>query len=121
MADRMLFLGWGQVVRGREERALEVFNESMGLYGRMQQEGRIESFDVVLLDPHAGALDGYVEIHGSAAQIAAVREDEEFRRLQIDVSMIIDDLRVVEGYVNEGVAREMAMYTDALARIPQHT
>ena len=49
MADRVLFIGWGTPVRGREERALEVFNESLGLYGRMQQEGRIESFDVTLL------------------------------------------------------------------------
>ena len=33
MAERMLFIGWGQVARGREERALEVFNETLGLYG----------------------------------------------------------------------------------------
>ncbi len=28
MADAGLFIGWGEVVRGREERALEVFNAS---------------------------------------------------------------------------------------------
>lgn len=120
MADRMLFLSWGEVVRGREERALEVFNESMGLYGRMQQEGRIESFDVALLEPHSGALNGYIELHGSAAQMAALREDEEFRRLQVDVSMIVDDLRIVEGRVGQGVADEMALYADAIAKVAQH-
>ena len=52
MADRVLFISWRMVVRGREERALEVFNEALGLYGRMQQEGRIERFDVVLLEPN---------------------------------------------------------------------
>lgn len=121
MADRMLFIGWGQVVRGREERAIEVFNEAMGLYGRMQQDGRIEGFDVALMDPHAGALDGYVAVHGSSAQLAALREDDDFMRLQVDVNMIVDDMRMVEGYVNEGVARQMTMYRDALSRIPQHT
>lgn len=119
MADRMLFLSWGQVVRGREERAIEVFNESMGLYGRMQQEERIESFDVALLDPHAGDLAGFVVVHGSAAQIAALQTDEEFRRLQMEVGMIIDDQRVVSGYTGEGVAREMAMYTDLASKVPQ--
>ena len=119
MADRMLFLSWGQVVRGREERAIEVFNESMGLYGRMQQDGRIESFDVVLLNPHGGSLDGYVELHGSAAQMAAVREDEEFRRLQIDVNMIVDDQRLVDGVMGQGVADEMALYTEAIAKVTQ--
>ena len=117
MADRMLFLSWGQVVRGREERALEVFNESMGLYGRMQQEGRIESFDVALLDPAAPGLNGYIAVRGSAAQIAALRTDEEFRRLMVDVTMIIDDLRVIDGFCNEGVANEMALYSDAIAKV----
>ena len=41
MADRVLFITWGEVVRGREERALEVFSESLGFYGRLQQDGRI--------------------------------------------------------------------------------
>ena len=120
MADRMLFLSWGQVVRGREERALEVFNESMGLYGRMQQEGRIERFDVALLDPHAGAVHGYIALHGSGAQIAAVRDDDEFRRLQADVLMIVDDLAIVDGYANQGVADQMAIYADAIAKVAQH-
>jgi hypothetical protein len=41
MADRMLFIGWGAPVRGLEERGLEVFNDAIGLLGRMQQDGRI--------------------------------------------------------------------------------
>ena len=50
MADRILFITWKAPVRGLEERAVESFNEAIGLYGRMQQEGRIESFDVALLN-----------------------------------------------------------------------
>jgi len=37
MADRVLLIGWGAPARGREKRGLEVVNEAMGLYGRMQQ------------------------------------------------------------------------------------
>ena len=54
MADSGLFIGWGEVVRGREEKAIQVFNESVQYYGGLQQEGRIESFDVCLLEPHGG-------------------------------------------------------------------
>ena len=56
MADAGLFVGWGQVVRGREDRALDVFNETIELYGQMQSDGRIESFEVCLLQPHGGEL-----------------------------------------------------------------
>ena len=118
MADRVLFIGWGSPVRGREERGLEVFNEAIGISGRMQQEGRIEKFDVVLLGPNSD-LNGYIELHGSAEQLAAVREDEEFRRNTIDASLIVDGLRHIDGYVNEGVASEMALYQESVAQVPQ--
>jgi hypothetical protein len=118
MADRVLFISWRTPVRGREERGLEVFNESMGLYGRLQQEGRIEKFDVVLLGA-SGDINGYIELHGSAEQIAAVREDEEFQRNTIEASLIVDDLRQAEGVTNDEIARQMGLYQQSVARVPQ--
>jgi hypothetical protein len=118
MADRKLFIGWSTPVRGSEERGLEVFNETLGLYGRMQQDGRIESFDVTLLDPNP-KLNGYMELRGTAAQLAAVREDEDFRRTMVDAALIVDDLQMVEGYCNEGIAKQMGMYQEAVSKVPQ--
>jgi hypothetical protein len=118
MADRMLFIGWGQPVPGREERGMEVFNESIGLYGRMQQQGKIESFDTVLLTPN-GQLDGYIELRGSAQQLAAVREDDEFRRLLTDAALIVANLRLVDGVCDKGVEREIATYQEAIGKVPQ--
>ena len=118
MADRLLMISWGEPVRGREERALEVFNESVGLAGRMQQDGRIEGFDVVLLSPNGG-ITGYLEMHGSAQQIAAIQEDEEFQRNTVDASLIVEDLRHTVGFTNEGVAQQMALYQQAAAKVPQ--
>ena len=118
MADRLLFLSWSTPVRGMEERSVEVFNEALGFYGRLQQEGRIESFDVVLLAPN-GALNGYMEVRGSAAQLAALREDVVFRRILVDAGMIVNDLRLVDGYCNEGVAESIGIFQDAVAGVPQ--
>ena len=119
MADRVLFIGWGESVHGREERGLEVFNEAMSILGRMQQEGRIEKFDAALLNPNGGELEGYVAVHGSAEQIAALRQDEEFLRNTIDAGNIVQKLRHVEGYTNEGVARMMELYQASIAKVPQ--
>jgi hypothetical protein len=118
MADRVLFISWASVVRGREERALENFNETMGLYGRMQQDGRIESFDVALLNPSSG-VDGYIEIHGSAEQLATLKETEDFQRALADASLIVEDLKMVDGYTNAGIAKQMEIYTEAIAKVPQ--
>lgn len=119
MADRMLFIGWGEPVHGREERGLEVFNEAVGFYGRCQQEGRIEKFDVVLLTPHGGGLGGYIELHGSVEQLNALREDQEFQRIQVDASLIVNELGLLDGYTNEGVGQQIALYQEATAKVPQ--
>ena len=119
MADRMICITWGAPVTGREERGLEVFNDAVGLYGRMQQDGRIESFDVALLAPNGAHLDGFMCLRGSAEQMAAVREDEDFQRVMVDASLIVQDLCIADGYANEGVAQQMSMYQEAIGRVPQ--
>jgi hypothetical protein len=119
MADRMIHITWGANVAGREERGLEVFNEAVGLYGRMQQESRIESFDVALLVPNGGHTDGFITLRGSAEQMAAVRESDDFQRNMVDASMIVKDLAVCDGYANEGIAKQMAIYQEAIGRVPQ--
>src|SRR5260370_17431854 len=62
MADAGLFIGWGPVVRGREQRALEVFNQAMQYYSELQQKKEIESFEVTLLEQHGGDLPGFILI-----------------------------------------------------------
>jgi hypothetical protein len=118
MADRVVFISWGQVVRGREERAMENFNETVGLYGQMQQDGRIESFDVVLLNPSSG-IDGYLALHGSAEQLNALKDSEDFQRQLAAATLIVDDLKMVDGFTGNGVAQQMAIYQDAISKVPQ--
>ena len=118
MADRVMCISFGETVRGREERALEVFNESIGLYGQMQQDGRIERFSVVLLDPTGGPR-GYFELFGSAEQLARVREDHDFRRTMVDATLIVDDVKILTGFCDAGVADEVAIFQEAIAKVPQ--
>ena len=120
MADRVRVISWGEPVRGREERALEVFNEAVGLSGRMQQDGRIESFDIVLLNPN-GQTGGFMLLRGSNEQIAALDQDEEFQRNTVDATLIVENLRHDLGYTNEGVAQQMALYQEAISKVPQAT
>jgi hypothetical protein len=118
MADRMLLIAWGAPVRGLESRAIEVFNEALGLLGRMQQDGRIDSFDVSLLSPN-GDLDGFIVIRGSADQIASLREDDEFQRNTIDAQLAVDNIRHLDGYTNEAIATQMEKYIEAISKVPQ--
>src|SRR4051812_11458606 len=102
MADRALFIGFGAPVRGREERAVEVFNEFVDMFERMQSDGRVASMEVSLLDLHGGDLGGFFMVGGSEAQCAALPNDEEFRRACIDAGLIVENFGVVPAVTGDG-------------------
>ncbi len=118
MADRVLMFSWGTPVRGREERALEVFNESVGLYGQMQGDGRIESFDLALFEP-GGVMDGCVHLHGSEDHMNAVAGSDDFQRILADAQMIVDDVCLTRGVTGQGVADQIGIFQEAISKVPQ--
>jgi hypothetical protein len=115
MADAGLFIGWGQVARGREDLALDVFNETIELYGQMQSDGRIESFETALLEPHGGELAGFELLRGSEQQIDEVRRAEDFQRVIAKASLVVDDLGVISAAIGESLGRQISMYQESIA------
>ena len=70
MADSGLFIGFGLPVRGRERQAIRVFNEVFEYYSRLQEQGEIESFEPVLLEPHGGDLGGFRKLPPDSPDVA---------------------------------------------------
>jgi hypothetical protein len=110
MAGDALFLGWGPVVRGREMKALEVFQETLAYYGRLQQDGRIDSFEPVLIAPHGGELAGYILLRGTRTSLDEIRSGEEFRRLTVRAAAVVDDIGVIDAYTGEALAEQMTIF-----------
>jgi hypothetical protein len=115
MADHGLFIGWGAVVPGREAKSLEVFGEVVANYGQLQADGKIESFDVALLEPHGGDLEGFALIRGTREQMDAVQTDPDFRRSLTRGSMVVQKLGVVEAYMGDALGSEMQTYQQAIS------
>jgi hypothetical protein len=103
MADRVLFSGWNRAVAGREQQALELFNKSIELHAKWQNEGRIESFEPVLLGAHGGDLNGFVMIKGEANKLNELREDDEFVDMMIQAGYCLEGFGVVTGYIGEAL------------------
>jgi hypothetical protein len=117
MADAAIFVGWGQVVRARENKALMVFNETLAYYGRLQQEGTIESFEPVLLTAHGGDLAGFVLIRGDRAKLDALKTTDEFQRMTFRANLIVDNLGVVDAAIGAGIASGMTAYAAQIAEL----
>ncbi len=117
MSAAALCTTWGLPVPGREKHALDVYSETLQYWGRLQQEGKIERFDVVVLGPTGGDLTGLMLVRGTEAQLDSVRHSEEYERLINRVQLVAQHVRAADAYVDEGLARIMSEYTDEVARV----
>lgn len=117
MAEAGLFIGWGEVARGREKEAVELFNEILEYYGSLQEEGEIENFEPVFLEPHGGDLAGFVLLRGDAEKLAALRVSETFAQYSIRAGLVVDGFGVVGADLAERLQRQMVYYTEQIGAI----
>ena len=117
MADSALFIGFGFPVRGRERQAVTVFNESFEYYARLQQEGEIESFEPVLLEPHGGELGGFFLLRGDRDKLAAIRGGEEFERLMLRGELIVENLGIVSAFLGERLISQMSVFSQQVEEL----
>lgn len=107
-----VFIGWGDMIDGREKRALELFNKSMHYLRSLQEEGRIDRFDVAVLPRNDRDLRGFILIRGTAQQIDSLSNDVEFNRLLSDVQVVVDRVGLIDAFVDEALVRTMHQYQD---------
>lgn len=105
-----LFIGWGQVVRGREQQSLQVFDEAMRFFLGLQQRGEIEAFEPVTLEPHGGELYGFMLLRGDPDKLARMRDSDEFRRLIQRGDMVVEDFGVVSASVGDTIMRQFESF-----------
>jgi len=117
MSDAVMFIAWGKPLAGREERAVEVFGESVAYWGELQADGRIDRFDVVLLEPH-GDLNGFAVLHGTHERFAELATDERWIRTELSAELVVESLCMVEGVSGDALAQRMALFGDAVSRVP---
>jgi hypothetical protein len=117
MADGALFIGWGTPVRGREQKALDVFGESIAHWAELQEEGAIEGFETYILEPHGGELAGFALLLGDPAKLAEVRARDDFQRMVARAGLIIENLGVVTAVTGEGLTEQMGVFAAQIAEL----
>jgi hypothetical protein len=114
MADQILFLGWNRSVTGREQQAMKMFEKSMEFFGKLQADGRIESFEPVLLSAHGGDLNGFTLLRGDADKLVKVRQDDTFINLIIEANYCLEDFGLITGFIGEGLTDLFARYSELI-------
>lgn len=110
MADFALFVGWGEVIPGREQVATRVFGETMEYFGRLQQEGEIAGVEPFFLEPHGGDLGGFFLVRGEKDALARVRASEEFDRIILRATMVVQRVGVVAATTGAELNRQLGEF-----------
>ena len=101
MTDGMLFIGWGEVVPGREKMGLQVFSETLQYFGDLQQQGQITGVEPVILEPHGGDLAGFFLVRGARDALSRLRSDAAFLRTITRAQLVVQKVGVVTAYAGE--------------------
>lgn len=117
MADNALFLGWGWPVRGREPQSIQLFQESVQYWTRLQQQGQIDSFEAYTLEPHGGDLSGFAILRGDADKLSRLRYSEEFVRFDTRASLVVENFGVVMAFTGQELNRQFAEFGQQAATL----
>lgn len=113
MANQALFLGWNRSTRGREQQAWKLWEKSMEYYNKLQADGRIESFEPVLLAAHGGDLNGFILIKGDREKLNEIRSEDTFLNFTVEAEYCLEGFGIIPAYVGESLA-------DVLTRWVKH-
>jgi hypothetical protein len=117
MADFGIFVGWGNAVRGREQKAAQVFGEAVELWTKWQQAGQLESWDAFFLEPHGGDLAGFFLLRGERDTIAKLRAGDELADLNLRAGLIVEGFGVVGFETGARVEEQMGKFVAAAGEL----
>jgi hypothetical protein len=109
--SHVIFSGWNRSIPGREPVSAELFQEYLGYVSGLQESGAIDSFEVVLLGPHGGDLNGFFLIRGSEEQLNAIQASDEYLTYVTRAGLYLESFGAVRGVIGEEVMEWMSRWT----------
>ncbi len=101
------FIKYGRLVPGREEKAVELFNETITFWKKHLTEGKITFFEPVLFASGDREIDlGFFFIKGYEEKLTLILASEDYRMLLTRAAYVVDHLQTEMLVVGEEVLRQ---------------
>lgn len=114
MNANAVFFGWNRPIPGRERVSAQHFDEFVQYLGGLQQAGTIQSFDVVLLDPHGGDMNGFFLIRGVGAKLGAMVDSNEWQTHLARAALHLLGSGAVLGATGDLIPERMTLWASLL-------
>jgi hypothetical protein len=108
MKEKALFISWGQIPRGREATALNIFKKAHDFLKKKKDEGKI-NFSIYF-NAQSAELAGFMLIHGKPEFLQ--EHGEELERLYMQAASVVDNLssKIMVGGTEEGVLEHLGLW-----------
>ena len=112
MANGALILTWGNSVRGREGKSLEVFGKALAYYDELAKEGRIHGHrEFFAMTGNAGDRAGTMVVEGDLDELMKIQTEEKSQRLLGEAGLICDNfnVQICEAADDQAVGRYLSI------------
>jgi len=95
MANGAMIISWGNSVRGREMKGLEVFGKALAFYDDLAKQGRIHGHrEFFSLTGNATERAGTMVVEGDLAELLKLQTEDENQRLLDQAGLICENFTV---------------------------
>lgn len=110
MANSAIFMGWTRPASGQGAKAMALYLAMMNYLRTLHAEGRIDSFEPVLLGSNGTDLSGFVMVRGERTKLDEVRNSPKFRELTVRGSVALVGFRVIRAHMGRELEQLLASY-----------
>lgn len=114
MSSNVILFGWNRSIPGRERVSAAHFQEFVQYLGRLQQNGTVQSFDVVFLNSHGGDLNGFFLIRGESGKLSELVASADWVTHLTRATLHLEGSGAVLGVTGEAVTQRMQLWTSLL-------
>jgi hypothetical protein len=110
MANAAIISSWGANVAGREAMGLGVFMGAVQYFTERKAAGEIEDLRIYLAaQGNLSEVAGHMIVEGSAAQIAALTEREDYRTLIVKAVHIVHNFNSTTYHTGDEIMKRIEM------------
>lgn len=89
MEEKILWVSWGQVPRGREAKAMEIFQKAHEFLKMKKKEGQIKNFGIYF-NALGADMAGFLLLEAKPDLL--INDSEELEHLYMQAAAVVDDI-----------------------------
>jgi hypothetical protein len=112
--DIGLMIRWGQIIPGREDQALALFDEAVTYYLGLLETRKITAFEPCLFSmADLEEEQGFFLVKGPVADIFALMDSDEYQTFMTKANLLVHHLQACMLNVGDGVMHQIERYKQA--------